>query len=143
HEHRFAIYGSNPLPGVSSNVFARCIGNSGMPVEIKPTRSPDPKNSLNRNLVLHDRRIKKSDGKNELGYNGYVILKLNGNALTAEYYDDNDDNMNNIPRKLLSEKWSIDINSGKLSGMEITDLTKESGKTLTKFADKISQAVGL
>ncbi|MEO5571298.1 MAG: metallophosphoesterase [Bacteroidia bacterium] len=141
HEHRFSLYGSNPLPG-GAKVFPRCIGNSGMPIEMRPTRSPDPLNSLNRNLVLFDKRIKTTVGKTELGYNGFVILKLKGPTLIAEYYDDNDDNDDNKSRLIFSEKWSVDNNSGKLTGIEITDFTQTSSKKLSVFADNIKQAIG-
>ncbi|MGB8190636.1 MAG: metallophosphoesterase, partial [Chitinophagaceae bacterium] len=108
HEHRLAIYGGNQLPN-GSNVFARCIGHGGMPTEIKvKTKSPRADDPLNRNLVLHDDRTRTIVGKYPLGHNGYVILKMNGNKLVAEYYDDNNNNQKGEQRLILSETWSVD-----------------------------------
>ena len=44
HEHRMAVYGANPLK-LQSNVFLRCIGHGGMPVEIK-TNEPKSKDNV-------------------------------------------------------------------------------------------------
>src|SRR5258708_3702220 len=87
HEHRLAFYGHNLLGGKIS-AYSRCIGNSGMPVEINEVipKSTDPADPKNRNLVLFDKRMRKTiDGKIELGHNGYVILELNMENLTAAY----------------------------------------------------------
>jgi hypothetical protein len=150
HEHRFSVYGPLQLPS-GSNVFARCIGNSGMPVELddkdlnpmKP-KSEFPANVSDRNLVLYDQRLASTvDGDVPIGHNGYVMLNLNDAQATLTYYDDNGGS--GAGRLILEEKWSVDTNSGKLSGLDITDYTAISGlppeQILTLFSDRWSDAI--
>jgi Calcineurin-like phosphoesterase len=133
HEHRMAVYGANALKW-NSQCFMRCIGHGGMPVEFKPVKSSDPSHPENRNLVLYDRRVKQTVRamfKNvDVGHNGFVILRLNNEKLVADYYDDSKDpnpvqpDSSVTAKKLLTEEWSIDIQSGLLSGVAITDMTE-------------------
>ncbi len=145
HEHWFSVYGPNKLDN-GSNVFARCVGNSGMPVEInskdkpKAPKNTDVSNALNRNLTLYDNREREViDGKIALGYNGYVMMNLIGNRLTINYYDDNDKQQKG--RKVLQEDWIVDIATGKISGIDITDFTKDSTKKLRLFASDVRNAI--
>ncbi len=145
HEHWFSVYGPNKLPN-GSTVFARCVGNSGMPVELNSKKKPkSPKNSdfsnlANRNLTLYDNRVREMIDKDiPLGYNGYLVLNLKENQLVIDYYDDNDKKP--APRKILQEKWEVDISTGKLTGVDITDLTENSDKKLKVFASTVRHAI--
>lgn len=146
HEHWFSVYGPNKLQN-GSNVFARCVGNSGMPVEInrknvlKCPRNSDPANAINRNLTLYDDRKREViDGNISLGYNGFVVLELEGQNLTINYYDDND--KQEKPRKVLQEDWTIDISTGKLTGIKIDNFTEKLDSKLKVFASNINNAIG-
>ena len=142
HEHRFAVYGCNQLPN-GSKLFARCIGNSGMPVELgKKPASSDPNDPLNRNLVIYDERERKIIDKDiRLGHNGYVILKLKDNKLAIEYYDDNNNNQERIQRLILSESWLLNDETGKLEGVAIKNFTESNDTRLTLFADNVNKAI--
>jgi len=136
HEHWFSVYGPNKLAN-GANVFFRCMGNGGMPVElytenvgIKKPRNPNNiQDPVNCNLVLFDQRQREvlDDGV-KLGHNGYAILTLQGNNATISYYDDNF--LNGPGRKILEETWSIDTVTGELKGTGITDLTIAFGVAL-------------
>lgn len=145
HEHWFSVYGPNKLAN-GSNVFARCVGNSGMPVEINSKKKPKaPKgaafaDTINRNLTLYDNRLRELiDNDIPLGYNGYVMLNIEGNKLRIEYFDDN--NLQLPGRKILEEKWTIDITTGKLTGDNIVDHTEGETKKLKLMADNIMHAI--
>jgi hypothetical protein len=145
HEHWFSIYGPNKLEN-GSNIFARCVGNSGMPVEINKKKQPkSPKssevlNGVNRNLVLYDNREREIlGGKIALGYNGFCTLNFEANKLTINYYDDN--NKQDQPRKILQEEWTVDITTGKLKGINIVDLTADSDQRLKIFSSDIKKAI--
>jgi Calcineurin-like phosphoesterase len=148
HEHWFSVYGANQLDN-GSNVYARCIGNSGMPVELKDTggnpkvpKSSNVGEAVNRNLVLYDNRQREViDATIPLGFNGYTFLNLEGPKLVISYYDDN--NMQPQSRKVLEEEWSIDINTGNLSGNSITDLTITSDFPFNLFSDDLNKAIKL
>jgi hypothetical protein len=125
HEHWMSVYGPNQMHN-GARVFARCIGNSGMPVEldvdggVKRPKSNFPHAAENKNLVLFDQRQKEIIGNNvRLGHNGYVILTLQGNKLAINYYDDNFGK--DTGRLVLEEHWTIDNQTGKLSGVSIAD----------------------
>jgi hypothetical protein len=142
HEHRLALYGCNQLPN-GSKLFARCIGNSGMPVELgKKPASANPDDPANRNLVIYDERERKVIDKDiRLGHNGYVILKLKDNNLAIEYYDDNNNNREHVQRLILRENWSLDKNTGKLEGTSIENFTEANDTKLTLFATDINKAI--
>lgn len=127
HEHWFSVYGRNKLVN-GSNVFARCIGNSGMPVELdakgipKAPKSGTPNAPENRNLVLFDNRKREViDGGIRLGHNGYATLVLDGPGLTISYFDDNGGQATS--RKILEEQWNTNPATGSVEGVSITDLT--------------------
>lgn len=147
HEHWFSVYGPNKLEN-GSNVFARCVGNSGMPVEInkkkelKAPKGKNPSDPVNRNLTLYDCRQREIlDGEVALGYNGFVMMHLEGNKLTINYMDDNDKQEQS--RKILQEDWTIDISSGKLTGVNIVDFTASNAKNkLSIFSADVKNAIG-
>jgi len=147
HEHWFAIYGPLQLPN-GANVFARCIGNSGMPVELNDTNGNvhAPKSGYNtdpanRNLVLYDKRLRTMvDGDVPLGHNGYALLTLNGPDAWISYYDDT-----SSTRPILEETWTCNPATGALKGTGITDHTAVPGadpeKILSLFGDRWSDAI--
>jgi len=121
HEHWSSVYGANAMSN-GGEIFARCIGNSGMPVELNVKKKPKAPRNPNRNLVLFDNRERETvNGNIPLGHNGYVILTLQGAQLTISSYDDN--NLEAGPRKILEEQWTVDITTGALTGRSIEDYT--------------------
>lgn len=101
HEHKFAIYEKAQIKnGISA--YCRCIGNGGMPIELKKDFEKSSGKQGYNKLVFVDKRERIPD----LGYNGYALLKLKENRLGIEYYD--------INKLLISEEWSV--NNGILSG---------------------------
>ena len=115
HEHRLAVYGKfKSEKGITA--YGRCIGNGGMPVEFKNKLKEDKANECK--LILHDAR-KNTEIKNiDIGFNGFAILKIKGADLKTEYYDIND-------KLLLTEKWTADINTGKIKSEKIDVVDKE------------------
>lgn len=152
HEHWFSVYGPNKLHN-GSNVFARCIGNSGMPVELKVdggTKRPknnNPKSPENRNLVLFDQRWRENiNGNIPIGHNGYVIITLQQEKLAIKYYDDND--RKPTGRLILEENWVVDNTTGKITGVSITDHTIFPGQDLKEqlswfIGAELGDAIGL
>jgi hypothetical protein len=150
HEHRFSVYGPLQLPN-GSNVFARCIGNSGMPVELdddhgnpEAPKSEIPSNRADRHLVLYDQRFSTNvDGDVPLGHNGYAVLNLNGPDATITYYDDNGGS--GAGRRILEEQWKVDTSTGELTGQDIHDYTADGdpspSQILTLFSDRWSDAI--
>lgn len=145
HEHWFSVYGPNPLDN-GSNVFARCIGNSGMPVELDVKGLPKaPKGSKgdqkNRNLVLFDNRLREKidEGGIRLGHNGYAVLALDGPGLTITYYDDNGGQGEG--RKTLEEIWAVESLTGSVKGVSITDLTATGNDPLYLWASTWNKAI--
>jgi len=146
HEHRMSVYGCYQCKdGIKA--FGRCIGHSGMPTEILPDanvfRTDDFRKQAgdSRKLVLFDNRFRTTIDNTSVGHNGYVLLKLNKEKLVAEYYDENS--------KILSEEWSVDLTTGKLNGISITDFTggpypssSDDNKTkLFHFAQNLDDAI--
>lgn len=150
HEHWFSVYGPNALPN-GANIYYRCIGNGGMPVELftdnagikKPKDPNNVHNPVNCNLVLFDQRQREvlPNGV-KLGHNGYVILQLEQNNAVISYYDDN--NLTGAGRKILEESWTVDTGTGELKGTGIKDLTNFFGadlmQQLSLFGDNINDA---
>ena len=127
HEHRMAVYGKYKHDkGISA--YGRCIGNGGMPVEfkhkIKHSRAKEC------NLILYDERKYTEIKDIDIGYNGFVILNINGSVLTAEYFDIHNE-------LLLKEMWTADNQTGEIKGKEI-ELTC---KDLTLYAGDINKAL--
>ena len=93
HEHRFAAYAPFALDDLRK-VRARCIGHGGMPIELNGERKRA------RNLVFVDAREApdKLDGE-PIGYCGFAVLTLDGEALRVEYADE-------TGKKLFEERWT-------------------------------------
>jgi len=128
HEHRFAVYGCVQMKeGIKT--FGRCIGHGGMPIEIIHEKELN-KLKKDRKLILFDNRYKSKLQKTDIGLNGYSNLLFNNDNLIIEYFDEN--------KKILSEEWNIDLNTGLLSGKKITDFTSGSyPSTLENSKDKL------
>lgn len=144
HEHWCSVYGANPMHH-GSTVYARCIGNSGMPVELNhqgQAKAPKTKAGIvpaYRNLVMYDKRQREKLGDIQLGHNGYVILGLSGDELAINYYDDNFRQPKSRPT--LRETWRIDLGTGQLGGMHIEDFTTNDEFSLSRFNGNINEAI--
>jgi hypothetical protein len=146
HEHALALYGQNSF-GAKLNGFTRCIGNGGMPVEIGHLvpKSPEADHPANRGLVLYDRRTRNVIGGNiPLGHNGFALLRLRRENLHVDYYDDAAGSNKNL---VLTEQWVVDRDSGILTGVSITDHTREDSAEsrtgrLTHFQVQLDKAIG-
>ncbi|HMG16522.1 MAG TPA: metallophosphoesterase [Saprospiraceae bacterium] len=131
HEHRLSIYGKNILEQetpdnlpVKNNIsfYGRCIGHAGQPPKINEL----PVNT-GRNLVLYDNRYSHTVHTTDdidVGYYGYVVLKLNNDILTIEYFDDDKNNMTDGKSLILKETWLVD-SKGDLNSLGIDDLTMD------------------
>ncbi len=102
HEHRFTGYkhgGNQDL-----KCHGRCIGHGGMPVSItKPEDVP----KSGEGLLFFDNRI--YDSQEQLGWNGYVLMEVDGPILTLQYFDISSIRGAGIKDQLLvEEKFSID-----------------------------------
>jgi hypothetical protein len=80
HEHRLAIYDRFDT-GAGVRAYGRCVGHSGMPVEVG---TPDPKKAP---LQLYDKRTHTLDDGTAVGENGFVLLAIDGPVMTLEYRD--------------------------------------------------------
>jgi Calcineurin-like phosphoesterase len=79
HEHRLAIYDTFSKKG-GITVFGRCVGHSGMPVEVSP---PNLKKAP---LRYYDARTHQLEGT-PVGQNGFANVTLDQATLTLEYRD--------------------------------------------------------
>jgi hypothetical protein len=87
HEHRLALYnkfkGNNGL-----NIYARCIGHGGMPVE-----TGDPTDATHQveyyDAADNPGRTQTLDDGTTVGLNGYVQMVIQGAVLSLEYLDVN------------------------------------------------------
>jgi hypothetical protein len=97
HEHKFSMYArAAAKDGVWA--YGRCISHGGMPVEIaSSTFTRNPSKSGDRHLVIVDDRQRTNAGGTTLGYNGYAVLKLDGDQLEITYCD--------AYQPLLTETW--------------------------------------
>lgn len=103
HDHRLVVYHLEQNRK-GPKAYGRCIGHSGMPVEIKLPRTQQEQDRI----MYYDRRIRKRIGRHALGYNGFVMLHLKDNKLVAEYRDLEDN-------RVMEEEWLVDIQNGQLS----------------------------
>jgi len=102
HDHRLVVY-HQAKNGKGPMAYGRCLGHGGLPVEIKmPVTEED-----NRKIKFYDRRIRKEIKSHQLGYNGFVKLRIEGEKLTAEYRDLED-------TCVLEEQWSVNKLNGQL-----------------------------
>src|SRR3989440_531895 len=82
HEHRFAGYELSS--GMDLTVHGRCIGHSGMPIEIK---DPDMTKTGVPPIAFYDKRENPYYTEELTGMNGYCMLDFHGSELALSYYD--------------------------------------------------------
>jgi hypothetical protein len=118
HEHRLTVYKKQTLAN-TLNVYPRCIGHGGMPVQVTKLSRPDPK------ILFYDPRqhpIDQGDPHTLVGYNGHVVFLFKGADLTIEYHDVVDNNLlltetfTPTESGALRHSYSKPTNSGLLSG---------------------------
>lgn len=127
HEHRLAIYGKyKSKNGITA--YGRCIGHGAMPVEFKEKVKTEK--VANCNLILYDERVNTEIENIKIGYNGFVILNVDGMELKADYFDINNE-------LLLREIWTYDFQTGEIKGKEI----KLFADDLSVYADDINRAI--
>ena len=83
HEHRLTVYEKQTLPG-DLVTYPRCVGHGGMPVSESRLEDGDPR------VLLYDPRVHAIDcdhPRTKVGYNGHVLLTLEGERLRLEYHD--------------------------------------------------------
>lgn len=82
HEHLLAIY-QKPAASDGIEVFGRCIGHGGMPIEL-PSNEPKHSEYI---VEFMDNRHYRNDEHLVLGYNGYAQLSLQGDRASVRYVD--------------------------------------------------------
>lgn len=80
HEHRLGIYRLHAKDG-GVNAYGRCVGHGGMPVELE---TPDTGKAP---IEFYDTRSHLIDDNQPAGRNGFVLLHIDGDALTLDYRD--------------------------------------------------------
>jgi hypothetical protein len=102
HDHRLVVYNKG-VNGKGPVAYGRCLGHGGLPVEIKmPVSATD----IDK-IQFYDRRVRLELARHQLGYNGFVQLKLNKNKVTAEYIDLED-------TCVFQETWEVNTENGQL-----------------------------
>jgi hypothetical protein len=81
HEHRLGIYDKYKA-NEGFTFYGRCVGHSGMPVEMA-----DPQPSVDAPLILYDLRTHNLDPETKVGQNGFVNATIDGPTLSLEYRD--------------------------------------------------------
>ncbi len=115
HEHKLSFFEKVQLKD-SPQVYGRCIGFGGTPVEIDgKSFQLSKKLKGSEKLVAVDRRPNKKVKDVPVGFNGYSIIRLNGETLRIEYHDSDSHNRDN-PGPLVVETWQADLNTGNISG---------------------------
>ena len=133
HEHKLSFFAKTQLND-SPQVYGRCIGFGGTPVEIGG-KSFQLSNKLKGydKLVAVDRRRNKKVEDVEVGFNGYAVIKLKDEGLTIEYHDSDASDKDN-PGPLVVETWKADLTTGDIQGTIVECkkglLTFAGGRTL-------------
>ncbi len=108
HEHRMAVYKKGQV-GDGMEVYGRCIGHGGMPVEIG--YPPDKRSGRDFLVAYDDRRSRFADG-HPVGYNGFANMTVKGDEVTIDYRDIENQSM-------LSETWVANNATGQIRGIDI------------------------
>jgi hypothetical protein len=97
HEHRWAAY--DKYSAGTLTAYGRCVGHGGMPVELKSPKpgSPTP-------LQYFDNRVYDKDSTPNIGYNGFLNLKIDGRIATLDHRDVNN-------HSVLVETFTADANN--------------------------------
>lgn len=143
HEHRLALYGkSSTKKGANLEAFGRCIGHGGLPMEdIDGVPESEGKDGID--LVAYDRRRWKTIGKDDtpIGFNGFALLKLDGERLTIEHWDVNQSSPDaEGTRLLVTEEWRVGPD-GRLQGLDAVNHISDTD--LVVSASGIRAIVGL
>jgi hypothetical protein len=133
HEHKLSFFERVQLEK-SPQVYGRCIGYGGTPVEITgKSFQLNKKLKGFAKLVAVDQRPNKTVKGVPVGFNGYAVIKLKEDELKIEYHDSDSHNRDN-PGPLVVETWKVNLTNGDIQG-EIVEcqkglLTYASGKSL-------------
>lgn len=137
HEHKLSFFERVQVKD-SPQVYGRCIGFGGTPVEIegKSFQLSDKLKGYSK-LVAVDRRRNKAVKDVPVGFNGYAVIKLKDDTLHIEYHDSDSHNRDN-PGPLVVESWQVELATGDLQGQ-----IKECQPGLLTFAPekKLADAV--
>jgi hypothetical protein len=126
HEHRLALYRKHATSKGRLQVYGRCMGHGGLPMEdIAGKPKTDAKDDVG--LVFYDRRERSRIGDNvAVGFNGYANLTFQGNTLTIEHRDVFENAAAPDSRTLVREQWSVGA-GGELRGQSIERLVADAG----------------
>ena len=128
HEHKLSFFAKTQLKD-SPQVYGRCIGFGGTPVEIGgKSFQLSAKLKGYEKLVAVDRRRNKLVEDVEVGFNGYAVIKLKDDILAIEYHDSDASDRDN-PGPLAVETWRVDMATGTIQGT-----IEECKKGLLTFA---------
>lgn len=132
HEHRLALYGRHATKRGILEAYGRCIGHGGMPIElIKDEPKMHTKHRVG--LVFYDKRMRAEVGQERIpsGFNGFADLVFEGNTLTVEHRDiDN--------QVLVEEVWEVD-HEGVLHGKSIHQRTTHPDLVL--YSENLHDAI--
>jgi len=123
HEHRLTIYNLQDV-GRSMQAYPRCIGHGGMPVELTSLAKPDAR------IGFYDPRrhpIDCKDPETKVGYNGHVLLEIDGATMKIEYRDIDDsvllkESFTNDGSGILQYAFAKPTGSPLRSGQEVTPI---------------------
>lgn len=104
HEHRLVIYG-DVRTGIGFDIFGRCIGHGGMPVELPPDNPKHPECPVE---FIDTRHYPNSENL-KLGMNGFARVMLAGATLQVDYVDIDG-------AVVYSERWTADNGVPKRAG---------------------------
>ncbi|WP_025764871.1 metallophosphoesterase family protein [Dyadobacter tibetensis] len=111
HDHRLVIYNKTQQEN-GPEVYGRCIGHGGMPVEIEwPGKEAE-----REKIQFYDTRVRTVVKRHRLGYNGFVLLNLQGSQLEAQYIDLDD-------KLVAKEQWVLNAQNGQLEWEFIESLS--------------------
>ena len=103
HDHRLVIY-NKTSKAKGPIAYGRCLGHGGLPVEVK---MPGTKEDTDK-IMFYDRRVRKVIKRHQIGYNGFVMLNVSEEKLTAEYRD-----LENTV--VMQEQWTVSKTDVKLN----------------------------
>lgn len=83
HEHRLTVYEKQTV-AEDLVAYPRCVGHGGMPVSVSRLTTED------KRVKLYDPRVHAIDcehPKTKVGFNGHLMLTMEGDRLTVDYHD--------------------------------------------------------
>ncbi|MDQ3278462.1 MAG: metallophosphoesterase [Bacteroidota bacterium] len=129
HEHKLSFFAKTQIKD-SPQVYGRCIGFGGTPVEIggKGFQLSTKLQGYDKLVAVDRRRNKRVEGV-DVGFNGYAVAKLRDSVLAIEYHD-SDASDRDHPGPLVVETWRADLATGDIQGT-----IQECKKGLLTFAE--------